>query len=80
MLFGAMVAAIAYLGTGPGETFSGKARAIDGDSLELSGHRVRLYGIDAPERRQTCEKGRGNDAMRPPGTGGIEKAHIWKND
>ncbi len=56
LLFGAMVAAIAYLGAGPGDTFSGAARAVDGDSLELGGHRVRLYGIDAPERRQTCKK------------------------
>lgn len=55
-LFAAMVAAIAYLGAGPGETFSGKARAVDGDSLELGGRRVRLIGIDAPEYRQTCEK------------------------
>ena len=56
LLFTAMVAAIAYLGAGPGETFSGKARAVDGDSLELGDRRVRLIGIDAPERRQTCEK------------------------
>ncbi len=55
-LFAAMVAANVYLDTRPGETFSGKARAVDGDSLELGGYRVRLYGIDAPERRQTCEK------------------------
>ena len=55
-LFAAMVAAIAYLGAGPGETFSGTARAIDGDSLELGDRRVRLIGIDAPERRQTCQK------------------------
>ena len=80
MLFGAMVAAIAYLGARPGDTFSGAARAVDGDSLELGGHRVRLYGIDAPERRQTCKKGRRNDAMRPPGTCGIDKDHIRKND
>ena len=56
LLFTAMVAAIAYLGAGPGETFSGKARAVDGDSLELGDRRVRLISIDAPERRQTCEK------------------------
>ena len=54
-LFAVTVAAIAYLDTRPGETFSGKARAVDGDSLELGGRHVRLIGIDAPEHRQTCQ-------------------------
>jgi endonuclease YncB( thermonuclease family) len=41
-----------------GETVSasqGKARAIDGDSLELAGREIRLWGIDAPELRQICQ-------------------------
>ena len=29
---------------------------IDGDSLLVSGVEVRLYGIDAPEGKQTCER------------------------
>jgi endonuclease YncB( thermonuclease family) len=32
----------------------GSARVIDGDSLIVAGTEVRLYGIDAPERGQTC--------------------------
>jgi endonuclease YncB( thermonuclease family) len=32
----------------------GKARAIDGDSLELAGREIRLWGIDAPEFQQMC--------------------------
>ncbi len=32
------------------------ARAIDGDTLELGGERIRLFGIDAPERNQTCDR------------------------
>ena len=34
----------------------GPARAVDGDTLEVSGKRVRLFGIDAPESDQTCQK------------------------
>lgn len=34
---------------------SGKAwRVIDGDTLDLAGERIRLFGIDAPERGQSC--------------------------
>ena len=35
-------------------TLSGPARIIDGDTLEVRGARVRLHGIDAPERTQRC--------------------------
>jgi len=42
-----------------GESFSGRPRVVDGDSLELAGHRVRLFGIDAPEGRQDCRDARG---------------------
>jgi len=28
--------------------------AIDGDTLSLNGQTIRLYGIDAPELKQTC--------------------------
>lgn len=38
------------------ETVSGRARIIDGDTLELGGETVRLYGIDAPEMSQTCRR------------------------
>lgn len=33
----------------------GAARAVDGDTLVVAGERVRLFGIDAPEARQTCD-------------------------
>ena len=34
----------------------GPARVIDGDTLEIHGLRVRLEGIDAPERAQRCAR------------------------
>jgi endonuclease YncB( thermonuclease family) len=36
------------------EDVEGTARVIDGDSLEVDGQQIRLYGIDAPEHDQTC--------------------------
>jgi endonuclease YncB( thermonuclease family) len=35
---------------------SGAFYAIDGDTLEQGGERLRLLGIDAPEYRQQCER------------------------
>jgi endonuclease YncB( thermonuclease family) len=37
------------------QDFNGIARAIDGDSLRVGNREVRLFGIDAPEYRQTCK-------------------------
>ena len=33
---------------------AGQASVIDGDTIEIHGTRVRLYGIDAPEHDQLC--------------------------
>jgi endonuclease YncB( thermonuclease family) len=32
-------------------------QVIDGDTLQIDGHTVQLYGIDAPELGQYCERG-----------------------
>lgn len=38
----------------------GQASVIDGDTLEIHGTRIRLWGIDAPESSQLC---RGDDSL-----------------
>jgi endonuclease YncB( thermonuclease family) len=39
---------------------NGQASIIDGDTLEIHGTRIRLWGIDAPESSQLC---RGEDSL-----------------
>jgi endonuclease YncB( thermonuclease family) len=40
----------------PQERLSGRAEVTDGDSLEIGSARIRLYGVDAVEGRQTCTR------------------------
>ena len=37
----------------------GQPRIIDGDTIEISGERIRLHGIDTPETNQQCIDGSG---------------------
>ena len=32
----------------------GKAKVIDGDTIHIEQNKIRLYGIDAPEKKQKC--------------------------
>jgi endonuclease YncB( thermonuclease family) len=49
---------------------SGQASIIDGDTLEIHGTRIRLWGIDAPESTQLC---RGEDSLAY--RGGVKAAN-----
>ncbi len=44
-----------------GDAIEGRARVVDGDSLEIGGERIRLFGIDAPEGRQDCRDAQGRN-------------------
>jgi endonuclease YncB( thermonuclease family) len=43
------------------DNLTGQASIIDGDTLEIHGTRIRLWGIDAPESNQLC---RGDDSTQ----------------
>ena len=47
--------AIVFALPSSGAELTGQATVIDGDTIDIHGTRIRLYGIDAPESRQTCE-------------------------
>jgi endonuclease YncB( thermonuclease family) len=44
-----------------GSELTGQITVIDGDTLEIHGTRIRLWGIDAPESTQLC---RGEDSLQ----------------
>jgi endonuclease YncB( thermonuclease family) len=65
----AALALSAQLACVPQERISGRAEVTDGDSLEIGSTRLRLFGVDAVEGRQSCTRdGRpwacGNEAAR----------------
>jgi endonuclease YncB( thermonuclease family) len=43
------------------DDLAGRASVIDGDTLDIHGTRIRLWGIDAPESSQLC---RGDDSLQ----------------
>src|SRR6267142_5483013 len=48
-------------GSALADNFVGQASVIDGDTLEIHGTRIRLWGVDAPESSQLC---RGDDSSQ----------------
>jgi endonuclease YncB( thermonuclease family) len=45
------------------DNLAGQASIIDGDTLDIRGTHIRLWGIDAPESNQLC---RGEDSIQYP--------------
>jgi endonuclease YncB( thermonuclease family) len=77
-----IVAAILHVAREPvaapprtGPSIVGRAKVLDGDSLEIAGERIRLFGIDAPEGRQECR-----DASNRPYPCGRESARALASE
>lgn len=52
----AMLAFLALFGaSAQAETFAGKPKVVDADTVIIGSERIRLEGIDAPEAAQQCE-------------------------
>lgn len=51
-----IVALAASMSLAKAETIIGQATVVDGDTLTVGGQRIRLWGIDAPESAQQCER------------------------
>ena len=88
VLFGLILLAIVRLDEFSAKHSQGVPVVVDGDSLVLSGGKLRLEGIDAPEYLQTCKNG---SVLYPCGRQArkhleqlIAKRHVqckgWQND
>ena len=52
----AALALAAETACAPQDRISGRAEVTDGDSLEIGTTQLRLFGVDAPEGRQSCTR------------------------
>jgi len=44
------------ISTSSEKNVSGKAKVVDGDTIKINKKKIRLFGIDAPEKDQVCKK------------------------
>lgn len=52
----AIVLSVAAVAPAVAQSLTGQATVIDGDTIEIHGERIRLFGIDAVESGQRCER------------------------
>lgn len=58
LIFAAFILLITAHTAISGALIEGIAIATDGDTIRIGEKRIRLFGIDAPEKKQTCHAGR----------------------
>ncbi len=59
LVLAGLVGVMTVLFATPPTTIRGMAEVVDGDTLRIGGTRIRLLGIDAPERDQPCTRADG---------------------
>jgi endonuclease YncB( thermonuclease family) len=45
-----------FISASTADEIKGFSKVIDGDTVHINDNKIRLHGIDAPEKRQTCIK------------------------